>query len=130
MNTLMTDYFAIELPEHWYAEQEEETIIITDDDEVSVIEMTVVPVAKGESIDDLLEALKPEGMFSSVLSEIPAFYHEFVEEGGFWREWFCVLEHAVLIVSHGTEEENKGMDDASVDEILATLSPAINKPEE
>lgn len=130
MNTLMTDYFAIELPELWYAEQEEETIVITDEDDVSVIEMTVVPVVDGQNLDDLVEALKPEGVFSSVLSEIPAFYHEFLEEGGFWREWFCVLEDAVLIVSHGTDEQNKGMDDASVDEILATLAPAVNKPEE
>lgn len=130
MNTLMTDYFAIELPQHWYAEQDEETVVISDEDDVSVIEMTVVPVAAGQSVDELLGLLKPEQVFSSVLSELPAFYHEFVEDEVFWREWFCVLEQAVLIVSHGTDASNQGMDDASVDEILATLAPAITKPEE
>ena len=63
----------------------------------------------------------PANAVQTVLGEQGAFYHELSEDGVFWREWVCELPKGILIASHGMDEENKGMDDAIVDEILSTL---------
>lgn len=124
MKTVMTDYWAIQMPEEWLCEQDEETIVISDEDEVSSIEVSNIPVEDAAQGDALLSEFVPEGAVQTTLAELPALYHELEEDGMFWREWVCVAEKLILIISHGMDLDNKGMDDSIVDEILSTLALA------
>lgn len=121
MNELITDLWSLLLPEEWQAEQDDETIFIVDLDEVSIIEVTPLFPEKGEDVKSLLAELKTPSMKAVQLAEVPALYHSFEEDDMYWREWICDAGKFVLTISHGTDSENKGMDDSSVDEILSTL---------
>ena len=121
MDTLETDHWCIDLPPEWFAEQDDETIVISDESEVSTLELTPILTDDSVSKDAILADVIPANAIKTVLAEQSAFYHELNEDGVFWREWVCELTHGVLLISHGMDEDNKGMDDAVVDEILSTL---------
>jgi hypothetical protein len=124
MKELETDLWALQLPPEWFAEQDEETIVICDEDEASVVEITTIAADAGNSVESILASLKPADAFKTVLAELDAWYYEMTEDDMFWREWLCLCNGALLIISHGCDESNKGMDDAAVDEILSTLALA------
>ena len=121
MLELTTDLWSILLPSEWEAEQDDETIIIVDEDEASIIEITPLFPEKGKTVTSLLNECVKGDVRKTTLSELPAFYHEFEDDGMFWREWYCDAGKFVLIVSHGADIANKNMDDAAVDELLSTL---------
>lgn len=129
MNELTTDLWALLLPQEWFAEQDEETIVIADSDEVSVIEISALYPEKGESCAGLLKELLAKEHFKTTLADLSAFYQEFSEEDMYWREWFIDLGDCLLAISHGCDQDNKGMDDASVDEILSTLALKMDDTE-
>lgn len=129
MDVLETDFWALQLPDEWFAEQDDETIVISDESEVSTIELTSIIVDENASKDEILADVLPAHAVKTVLAEETAFYHELLEDGIFWREWVCEIPQGVLLISHGMDEDNKGMDDASVDEILSTLAIAIPESE-
>lgn len=122
MTELNTEYWSLLLPEEWTAEEEEDTMIITDEDEASVIEISTLVPEEGVSVQELLDDLS-DGAEVTQLARMPARYQQMEEEGGFWREWYCDAGMALLIVTHGCDAANRHLDDAIVDEILATLSP-------
>ncbi len=122
MNELMTDLWALLLPAEWHAEQEDETVVITDSEEVSIIEISDVYLEEGQAMEQLLSDLGVAQQYPTRLAELDVTYQEFDEEGMYWREWFVQLDVALLVISHGCDLANKGMDDASVDEILSTLA--------
>lgn len=121
MNELSSDLWSILLPGEWQAEQDEETIFIVDDDEVSIIEITPLLPEDGSSVEDLLALLDADKRKAVMLADLNAYYLEFEEDEMHWREWLCDAGGFVLTVSHGTDIEHKGIDDGSVDEILSTL---------
>lgn len=121
MLELETDLWTILLPSEWQAEQDEETVVIFDEDEVSIIELTPLMPEKNSDTDALLAGLIEPHMVETVLADMPAYYHELEDDDMFWREWYCHAGGFVLTVSHGTDSENKGLDDGSVNEILSTL---------
>ena len=129
MDVLETDFWALQLPDEWFAEQDDETIIISDESQVSTIELTSIMADKNITKDEILSDVLPKTAIQTVLAEETAFYHELTEDGVFWREWVCELPQGILLISHGMDEDNKGMDDASVDEILSTLAIAIVQDE-
>lgn len=129
MKEVITDVWALQLPEEWFAQQEDETIVITDTDEVSVIEITTVKADNDAAVDQLLNDIAPKETFQTTLSELEVVYYEMVEDGMFFREWLCPLDDVLLIISHGCDEENKGFDDSTVDEILSTLLILDEAPE-
>lgn len=121
MLELETDLWTILLPSEWQAEQDEETVVIFDEDEVSIIELTPLLPEKNSDADALLAGLIDPNMVETVLADMPAYYHELEDDEMFWREWYCHAGNFVLTVSHGTDSENQGLDDGSVNEILSTL---------
>lgn len=121
MIELETDLWTVLLPSEWLAEQEDETVFIVDEDEVSIIELTPLFAEQGATVDQLLEQIIQADMQEVVLADMPAYYHELVDDGMYWREWYCHAGDFILTVSHGTDVENKGLDDGSVNEILSTL---------
>lgn len=121
MNELQSDLWSILLPPEWVAEQDEETIFIVDEDEVSIIEITPLLPEKNSSVSVLLNALDCAKLQQTELAGLNAYFHVFTEDDMYWREWHCDAGDFVLTISHGTDIENQGLDDGSVDEILSTL---------
>lgn len=129
MNELTTDHWALLLPEEWVAEQDEETIVITDSDEVSIIEISELFVQAGATMHELLNELTDHKTYTTTLAELEATYQEFQEDDMYWREWFVETEECIIAISHGCDIDNKGFDDASVDEILSTLALKLPSPQ-
>ncbi len=121
MQELTTDLWSILLPEEWDAEQEDETVYIVDEDEVSIIEITPLLPEKGVTAKALLQQLVGVDAKKTELAELEAYYREFEEDEMFWREWHCNAKNFVLVISHGCDVSNKNMDDGSVDDLLSTL---------
>jgi hypothetical protein len=129
MKLLETDWWTLELPPEWEAEQDEDVIVIEDEDGVSCLELSTLVREQGAvSERDLAEFsrdLREAGHAPRAVRIGPwsgeVFEHD--DDEYHWREWF--LRHAGLFVygAYHCESGNRGMDDAAIDEILATLEP-------
>ena len=127
MNVLETEWWTMALPPEWWADAEEDSILIGDRDGVGCIEISTLHKEQGEfspaQVQEIAKAeagadkawrkVKP-GDFSGVESA-------FVEEGAAIREWYVSNGAMLLFITYSCEEENRGMDDSAVDELLDTL---------
>ena len=50
-----------------------------------------------------------------------------MEEGAAIREWYIAHEALLLFITYSCDEDNAGMDDAAVNEILDTLMKVSEK---
>lgn len=127
MRIIETELFIMQIPADWEAEQEDETIIIEDPDGVSTIEITSLQKDEGlvseADLKEFASELIAEGGIpaSAVLGGFNGIEFEYVDDDGAWREWFVAAKNSVLLISHGTEVDHQGIDDAIIDEILETL---------
>lgn len=129
MDIVETDWWTLDLPEEWEVEQDGDTIVVTDADGVSCIELTTVMHEGGDvSADDLagfaaeLCARGVRGQAASV-SEWNGTLYVHDEDDLHWREWFLARGPQALLVSYHCLREHAGMDDAAVDDILDSLTP-------
>jgi len=128
VNVLETDWWTLIVPPQWWAEADEEVIVVGDEDGVGAIEISTLQ--RDESTADVLGAAEiaaqesPEvtawelvscGDFSGVCGTLQ-------EEGTALREWYLGSEQLLLYVTYACELDNAGLDDAAVDEILDTLA--------
>jgi hypothetical protein len=133
MNVVETQWWIIDLPPEWDAEQDGETILIADETGVGEIAITTMQKEDG-LVDDNelkqfifeLEAEYGRGEPVSV-SEAEGYYFSYQEQGEAIREWFLRCDDLLLFVTYCCDASNAGMDDGAVDEILETL---FIKPEE
>jgi len=127
MNILETEWWSMALPPEWWAESEEESILVGDRDDVGCLEFTslhketgefesaeVLAIAEAESEQKLTWKQLSLGDFQGVESS-------FVEEGTAIREWYLANGALLLFITYSCDEDNGGMDDAAVNEILDTL---------
>jgi hypothetical protein len=126
MHTVETDWWLLDLPEEWQAEQDDETIVITDEDGVGVLEITSLEQDDADQRVDLIALAKqlvPDELAGSAarLGDFEGLYFHYQEEGDAVREWVLQCDNRVLLVSYSCDIENAGMDDAFVDEVLDTL---------
>ena len=127
MRVMETEWWILELPEEWQAEQDEETIIITDDDAVGEIAITTLK-KDGDLVDDAeLKAYAEDieqqhGAGSAVeVSELQGFYYAYREDDEAIREWYLRCDDLLVLITYVCDVSNAGMDDSAVDEILSTL---------
>lgn len=127
---IQTDFWEMELPEEWDAEQDEETILVSDADGVSLIELTALARPGHSNNEDALAELAQELLAEGItpdpvkLGAFEGWVFLFTdEEGASYREWYLFHKDFVLLVSHGVDAEHAGWDDDVVDEMLATLVP-------
>lgn len=127
VNLLETEWWTLQLPPEWWAEHEDESILIGDRDEVGCIEISTLHKEEGEFSarevariaregGDPEEDWRPAkfGSFTGVVAEGE-------EEGVAIREW-CVAHGAMLLfITYSCDADHRGLDDAAVDAILATL---------
>ena len=127
MNILETDHWCLMLPTEWHAENEDEIIRIVDQDDVGEIEITTLHKQSGNvmpaEIQDMALEESPEvsqwiatnaGAFSGVSGH-------YTEDGAAVREWYLGSDSLLLYVTYVCDEDDAGLDDASVDELLGTL---------
>ena len=127
MNVLETEWWTLILPPEWWADSQEDSILIGDRDEVGCIEISTLHKDDGEFTRDNLEEIAAEGSEGSqawraaALGEFTGFTDEFVEEDTAIREWYVANGAVMLFITYSCDLENQGMDNAAVDELLDTL---------
>ena len=127
MNILETDHWCLMLPSEWQAENDDDIIRIVDQDEVGEIEITTLHKQSGKvmpsEVQDMAREESPEvpqwetanaGAFSGVS-------WRYKEDGAAVREWYLGSDSLLLYVTYVCDEDDAGLDDASVDELLGTL---------
>ena len=130
MNVLETEWWTLALPPEWWADSEEDSILVGDRDEVGCIEITTLH--KQEGAFDGAEVLGiataesvGAGDWQKIrLGEFAGVARNFLEEGAAIREWYVFNGAMLLFVTYSCDEENRGMDDAAVDQLLDTLQLA------
>tara|TARA_R110001599_G_scaffold353463_1_gene592968 strand:+ start:10846 stop:11247 length:402 start_codon:yes stop_codon:yes gene_type:complete len=128
MNVLETEWWTMALPPEWWADSEEDSILVGDRDDVGCIEISTLHKEQGEF--DLAEAAEIARSESALalewskvnLGDFEGVVSQFVEEGAAIREWYVIRRGMLLFITYSCDEDNRGMDDAAVDELLDTLT--------
>ena len=129
MNILETDFWCLMLPPEWSAEEEEGSVLITDQDGIGELAITTLvrdqEDAPETSLSEIAQMESPEvsswanvtfGDFSGVTGP-------FIEDGAVWQEWYLSHGVALLYCTYACDAEDAGMDMPAVEEILSTLVP-------
>jgi hypothetical protein len=128
MNVLETEWWTMALPPEWWADSEEDSILVGDRDDVGCIEISTLH--KDEGLFDAAEMLGIATAESAEatdwrdvrLGDFVGVASNFLEEGSAIREWYVMHGAMLLFITYSCDEDNGGMDDAAVDELLDTLS--------
>ena len=127
MNVLETEWWTMALPPEWWADSEEDSILVGDRDDVGCIEISTLHKEQGEfaqaELRDIALAESGPGLdwHRVTLGEFAGIRSQFVEEGAAIREWYVMNGAMLLFITYSCDEDNGGMDDAAVDELLDTL---------
>lgn len=129
MNVLETEWWSVVLPPEWWAEAEEESILIGDRDGVGSIEISTLHKEAGDVDPDTLREIAESTSEQNVdwgfsrLGEFSGLEAGYVREGAAIREWYVACGALMLFITYSCDEENRGLDAAAVDELLDTLLP-------
>jgi len=127
MRAVESQWWIIELPEEWDAEQDEDVIIIRDEDDVGEIVLTTLTKEDGLVSASELSAFTEDtaAQFGPPVpvqvGEFKGLYFSFEDEGDALREWYLHCDNLLLFITYSCDPDNAGMDDGIVDEILGTL---------
>ena len=129
MNIVETDYWCLMLPPEWLAEEDEDSVLITDQDGIGELAITTLvrepDDAPDTNLSEIAQTESPEvsswavatfGDFSGVTGQ-------FTEEGAVLQEWYLIHGVALLYCTYACDVEDAGMDMPAVEEILGTLVP-------
>lgn len=134
MREIETDWWFLVLPDEWQSEQDEESILVFDEDELGCISLTTLVAESGEpageaSLRALLTELgyRPEqGTPCQLGEDWRGWRFETAEEGDYIREWFVLGGGHMLIVSYSCAEDDRDMDISVVEQILDSLQLKTN----
>lgn len=127
MNVLETEWWTMAIPPEWWADSEEDSILVGDRDEVGCIELSTLHKDSGEfdaqDISDIARSSSEQALdwTEVVLGEFSGIRATYVEDDVAVREWYVGNGPMLLFITYSCELENRGMDDAAVDELLDTL---------
>ena len=133
MNVLQTEWWTLALPPEWWADSEEDSILIGDRDDVGCIEISTLHKEQGEFDEQALRDMVAEEAGrvlewrSITLGEFKGLASSYVEEGAAIREWYVANGALLLFITYSCDEDNRGMDDSAVDELLDTLMMVVAK---
>lgn len=125
MKVLETGAWSLLLPPEWEAERDEDSVLIADRDGVGCLEISELRKESGNFSESDLDAL---GLDASLawkpvrIGPLAGLCAALVEDDAAIREWYLYAGAMLLYITYSCDLENQGMDDAAVDEILATLS--------
>ena len=127
MNVVETEWWTLALPPEWWADAEDDGVLIGDRDDVGCIEISTLHKDEGEfsreELQDIAAAQTDQVIEwqSSALGEFSGLRGSYLEEDAAIREWYVANGSLLLFITYSCDRENRGMDDASVDELLDTL---------
>lgn len=131
MNVLETEWWTLAIPPEWWAESEGDTVLVGDRDDVGVIEISTLHKDEGEfSASEVASIAEEEGDdwtdvsrgdFRGCIRDAVEGAEDDVDEDIWLREWYLFCGSMLLYITYSCDLENRGMDDAAVDEILDTL---------
>jgi len=122
-----TKWWSLDIPEEWDVELEEDVTVISDEDGVSEIGISTLIKAEGETDDDDVDAFTVDLTEQGIVGEdgkcgdYHATVFEYSEDGFACRDWFVCCGPILILISYACDEQNKGMDDAAIKEILSSL---------
>ena len=124
---LETEWWTLVLPPEWWAENQDDSILIADRDEVGTIEISTLHKDDGEFSEENLAEVADAGANATsalrtvALGDFRGLTGELIEEDAAIREWYVANGPVMLFITYSCDLENRGMDDAAVDELLDTL---------
>lgn len=127
MNVLETEWWTLAIPPEWWADSEEDSILVGDRDDVGCIEISTLHKEEGVFDRDSVlsiarsESEQPLEWHTVALGEFSGVTGSYVEEETAVREWYVANGALLLFITYSCDEENRGLDDAAVDELLDTL---------
>lgn len=127
MKLIETRCWSLPIGDEWQYEIDGDTVIISDADGVGSLELTVLEVEGDASdpgaLDGLAAELVPGAEHPTPVQcgDWRGNYVSHVEDGAACRDWVLGCRQWVLLVSYTCALENRGMDDAAVDQMLAEL---------
>jgi hypothetical protein len=131
MRVLETQWWRLGLPDEWNAEQDDESILITDRDEVGTIEISHLIAEPGEAQPSIEELAKLNAEHDNLewssccCGDFDGVETVYLEDGAAIRELWLRAQSLTLFVTYVCDEENRGLDDAIVDEILDGLELVV-----
>lgn len=134
MNVLETEWWTLALPPEWWADSEEDSILIGDQDDVGCIEISTLHKEDGVFEQDLVRSIaqseseQPLQWQLVTLGEFTGVGSRYVQEETAVREWYVANGPLLLFITYSCAEENRGMDDAAVDELLDTFMVQGDQP--
>ena len=130
MNVLETEWWSLAVPPEWWADSEEDSILVGDRDDVGCIEISTLHKDEGEfdqqAVLDIARSESEQQLDwrQIILGEFAGVESSYVEEEVAIREWYVANGAMLLFITYSCDEENRGMDDAAVNELLDTLMRA------
>ena len=127
MNMLETEWWTMAIPPEWWADSEEDSIVVGDQDGVGCIEISTLHKEEGEfdreMVLDIAQAEAEQSLdWQAVkLGDFAGVSGSYVEEELAMREWYLSNHALLLFVTYSCDLENRGMDNAAVDALLDTL---------
>jgi hypothetical protein len=127
MNVLETEWWSLAVPPEWWADTEEDSILVGDRDDVGCIEISTLHKDAGEFDEQVLRDIATAESEQDLewrrvkLGEFTGLGSSYIEEGAAIREWYVANGAMLLFITYSCDEDNGGMDDAAVDELLDTL---------
>lgn len=129
MREIETDWWFLVLPDEWRSEQDDDTILVFDQDELGCISLSTLEAESGKAAEeeDLKQLLneiayrESDGKVCQVAEDWRGWVFDTLEDGDFIREWFLIGGGHILLISYSCAEEDKGMDISVVEQILDSL---------
>ncbi|MEH6517435.1 MAG: hypothetical protein V7742_12170 [Halioglobus sp.] len=134
MNVLETEWWNVVVPPEWWAEAEDDSILIGDQDDVGCIEISTLHKEQGQfDTAEVLRIARDEAEQTLswdevTLGDLEGVSSRYVEDSTAVREWYVANGSMLLFITYSCDEDNGGMDDAAVDELLDTL--LVSAPQE
>jgi hypothetical protein len=128
MNILETEWWTIGVPPEWWAEHEDDVVVIGDRDDVGCIEVSTLQKEAGDFTPAELQQIARDNgesdwqWQSCGLGDFSGCCTSYEEEDTHVREWYVANSSVLLFITYSCDGENGGLDDAAVDEILQTLA--------
>ncbi|MFK7975138.1 MAG: hypothetical protein AB8C02_03335 [Halioglobus sp.] len=127
MNVLETEWWTLAVPPEWWAEADEDTILVGDRDDVGCIEISTLHKQEGVfSSEEIAQIANDEAELAVSwkqlsLGDFAGVCGAYTEGEDAVREWYVASGSMLLFITYSCALENAQMDDAAVDQLLDTL---------
>ena len=127
VNIVETEYWCLMLPPEWLAEEEEDSVLITDQDGIGELAITTLirepDDAPDTNLSEIAQTESPEvsSWAAATFGDFSGVTGQFTEEGAVLQEWYLIHGVALLYCTYVCDVEDAGMDMPAVEEILSTL---------